>query len=97
MTPAFRLPTKKADPRCSCVNGQYECGWCSAIKRQRIWRQMTLQQQTYDRYVDPHNSAVLDSERHLDLDRIGRGCSCHISPPCSWCTDPENPRNQEDA
>ena len=21
------------------------------------------------------------------------GCSCHISPPCGWCTHPGNPRN----
>jgi hypothetical protein len=25
-----------------------------------------------------------------------RGCSCHISPPCGYCTHPGNPANQED-
>lgn len=92
----FHLPQKKADPRCSCVTGQYECGWCRALKRQKIWRGMTEQQRAYDRYVDPANSSVLDSERGLSLDRIERGCSCHISPPCSWCTGPENPANREE-
>jgi len=23
-------------------------------------------------------------------------CSCFISPPCSWCMHPGNPRNQEE-
>ena len=25
------------------------------------------------------------------------GCSCHISPPCGWCTHPGNPRNLAEA
>lgn len=87
---AFRLPAKKSDPRCSCVTGHYECGFCRAVKRQRIWRQMAPEQQAYDRYVDPANSSVLDSERHLNLDLIERGCSCHINPPCSFCTSQED-------
>ena len=24
------------------------------------------------------------------------GCSCHINPPCDYCTDPGNPANQEE-
>lgn len=23
-------------------------------------------------------------------------CSCHINPPCAYCTDPGNPDNQEE-
>lgn len=25
-----------------------------------------------------------------------RGCSCFISPPCSFCTHPGNPMNQDE-
>ena len=25
----------------------------------------------------------------------GSGCSCYSCPPCSWCTHPGNPHNQE--
>lgn len=28
---------------------------------------------------------------HYDM-----GCSCHISPPCSGCTHPGNPANQDE-
>ena len=29
-------------------------------------------------------------------DGMGGGCSCHINPPCGWCTHPGNPLNQEE-
>ncbi len=81
------LPTKKSDARCSCVTGYYECGFCRGIKRQRIWNRMSEKDRAYDRYVDPANSMALDAGRGVDLDRYERGCSCHISPPCSFCCD----------
>lgn len=81
-----RLPTKKDDPRCSCVPGHYDCGFCSGLRRQRIWNAMSPERRAYDRYVDPANSSVLDSGRNVDLDAYERGCTCHISPPCSFCT-----------
>jgi hypothetical protein len=31
-------------------------------------------------------------ERYTNL----TGCSCHISPPCGYCTHPGNPMNQEE-
>lgn len=34
-----------------------------------------------------------------DFDRGRReygGCSCHISPPCGYCTHPGNPLNQDE-
>lgn len=31
-----------------------------------------------------------------NFDREDMGCSCHISPPCGFCTDPGNPFNQEE-
>jgi hypothetical protein len=27
------------------------------------------------------------------FDDVDGGCSCHIAPPCSFCTDPGNPNN----
>ncbi|OJB35388.1 hypothetical protein [Burkholderia ubonensis] len=32
----------------------------------------------------------------FDADYRDRGCSCFISPPCSFCTHPGNPRNQDE-
>lgn len=85
---AVTLPKHKPhDPRCSCVEGQYECGHCRGIRRQRIWNRMTPEQRAYDRMVDPANSAVLDGGRDVDVDAFERGCTCHINPPCSFCTD----------
>jgi len=84
---SIRLPTAKADPRCSCVPGHYDCGFCTGIRRQRIWNAMSEKARAYDRRVDPANSATLDSGRDVDLGRYERGCSCHISPPCSFCCD----------
>jgi hypothetical protein len=83
---AIRLPHKKTDARCSCVDGHYECGFCRGIKRQRIWNQMSAKDRAYDRYVDPANSAVLDSGQRVDLDLYERGCTCHLCAPCSFCT-----------
>lgn len=82
----IRLPKRKAnDPRCHCVDGHYECGHCEGTRRQRIWNQMTPEQRNYDRMVDPINSAALDHGRNVDVDAFERGCTCHISPPCSYC------------
>jgi hypothetical protein len=30
---------------------------------------------------------------NFELNRGHECCSCFISPPCSWCTDPDNPHN----
>jgi len=84
-TPYVRLPTKKADPRCSCVPGQYDCGFCSGIRRQRIWNAMGTKEKAYDRHVAPTLAAALDAGRYADTSHYERGCSCHISPPCGFC------------
>lgn len=45
---------------------------------------------------------ILKPEHQADRDDFvaktydGGGCSCHISPPCGWCTHPGNPLNQEE-
>lgn len=33
----------------------------------------------------------------FDADFSDRGCTCFISPPCSFCVHPGNPRNQEES
>lgn len=71
------------DRKCGCVIGFYQCGRCEGIEQKAIWAKMTAKQRDYDRYVDPHGSAALDrSIASHDAD----GCSCHISPPCNYCT-----------
>lgn len=32
----------------------------------------------------------------FDDELADRGCTCFISPPCSWCTHPGNPHNQDE-
>lgn len=42
-------------------------------------------------------TAEADHELAVWLSEYGEGsCRCHISPPCSSCTHPGNPRNQEE-
>jgi hypothetical protein len=46
-------------------------------------------------------SRKLNSEAQKNRDDFDRcyphgGCSCHISPPCGYCTHPGNPLCQED-
>lgn len=43
----------------------------------------------------------LSDEAQDDRDRFNHyhadsGCTCFTNPPCSWCTHPGNPLNQED-
>lgn len=65
----------------------------------RIWHRMTPAQRDYDRFVGkiPLGASwtpeTLDGGRALDDRREERGlsvyeqgCSCHIAPPCSYCT-----------
>lgn len=66
---------------CTCRPGasyiDEMCGLCARKRRAEIFRGMTPEQQAYDRYVDSNGAYHTD---FLD------GCSCHISPPCSFCT-----------
>jgi len=85
--PMIMLPTKKTDARCSCVTGQYECGFCRGPKLRRIWNNMTERQRDYDRDV---------AHAPLDDGDYERGCSCHLSAPCSWCIDQPDPDAETD-
>jgi hypothetical protein len=45
------------------------------------------------------SSRVLTDAAQADRDDFDRNegcCSCHISPPCSACTHPGNPLNQDE-
>ena len=44
----------------------------------------------YGRSLKPEYFSLLEDFR---AKHDGRCCSCHIHPPCSWCTDPGNPLN----
>lgn len=44
-----------------------------------------------ERVLTPEAQADRD-----DFDAEDGCCSCHISPPCGYCTHPGNPLNQED-
>ncbi len=52
---------------------------------------MSEEKKNYDRHFDPEKSKKLDDalEGYRDYNS---GCSCHINPPCSYCTD----RREED-
>jgi hypothetical protein len=56
--------------------------------------------ETTERILAPKKrERVLTAEAQADRDDFDRddgGCSCHISPPCGYCTHPGNPLNQED-
>jgi hypothetical protein len=40
--------------------------------------------------------AAQDDREMFEAHYHGEGCTCFISPPCSWCLHPGNPRNQEE-
>jgi hypothetical protein len=42
--------------------------------------------------LTPESQADRDEFEEIDFN----GCSCFISPPCSFCTHPGNPQNQDD-
>jgi hypothetical protein len=46
-----------------------------------------------ERVLTPEAQADRDD---FDSDSDDGCCSCHIAPPCGWCTHPGNPHNQED-
>lgn len=45
-----------------------------------------------------HLTAEAEADRAAFHDYYGYGgnCSCHLNPPCSSCTHPGNPDNQDE-
>ncbi len=76
---AFKLP-------CGCTpdaSGYGYCGKCVKALRTKIWREMPESKKEYDRQFAPVESEKYDeyiAEEHNTC------CSCHINPPCSYCT-----------
>lgn len=70
---------------CGCTpdkSGYGYCDKCTTALRAKLWRQMSPEKKAYDRHFDPRGSAEMD-------DITYRGCSCHINPPCGYCTEKE--------
>jgi hypothetical protein len=63
---------------CSCEPADHEeCGCCARARRKSAYNKLTNEQRDYDRYVDPRQQYSTD---------FPAGCSCHINPPCGYCT-----------
>jgi ribosomal protein L37AE/L43A len=71
----------------ACGQGYWDCGKCRTKRRARAYRNLTAEQKAYDQYVDPMGAY------HTDFPV---GCSCHINPPCSFCTEGGAERRGED-
>lgn len=83
---------KRAPLSCGCTpdaSGYGYCGECTRKLREKIWRKMSEKERAYDRHFAPEQSKELDNAR---MEYI-TSCSCHINPPCSYCTD--GPGNDE--
>jgi len=67
----------------ACKNGDlycgthWDCGKCTREMNEAAMRRLTPAQREYDR---------LALAGWPDDDREPEGCSCHINPPCSYCT-----------
>lgn len=75
----MRKPCKNGD--LSCGAGYWDCGKCEDEMRRAAYKRLTPAQKAYDNFVDPLGAY------HTDYDREPQGCSCHISPPCSYCVN----------
>jgi len=73
----------------------------------RIWNSLTPKQRDYDRFVArriplgaskaPETADGVKMRNAMyDRENDERGCSCHISPPCSWCTDQPTDDEEQD-
>ena len=73
---------------CGCTpdaSGYGYCDKCTAALRQKIWNNLSKGQREYDRKFAPDQSKELDDYYNPDNEH-NTGCSCHINPPCSYCT-----------
>lgn len=82
---------------CGCVSddsGYGYCGECTRKLREKIWKNMNNERRNYDRHFSPEMSEGLDKTINDPIEEaipedaeFNTGCSCHINPPCSYCTD----------
>lgn len=77
-------------------------------RRLEIWKRMTPQQRDYDRYVGVipfgaswtcetagGDEAVAERKQEKGLSVYEQGCSCHINPPCGYCTRLEDAESEQ--
>lgn len=75
---------------CGCTPDASGFGYCSECVRklrEKIWKNMDNDKKNYDRHFDPNGSKKLDDVMENYFEGEPTGCSCHINPPCSYCTD----------
>ena len=70
--------------KCGCVPNQYTCGDCERKENEKVWSTMSEKDKQYDRHFAPHESRALDDA--MSSHSNNECCSCHINPPCGYCT-----------
>ncbi|MCP4201871.1 MAG: hypothetical protein GY769_08055 [bacterium] len=74
---------------CGCTpdaSGYGYCGECTRKLREKVWAKMDEGRRRYDRTFDPEGSKELDAAMGEYFGEKPGGCSCHINPPCPYCT-----------
>ena len=81
---------------CGCIpdaSGYGYCTECTRKLRLKIWHGLSEKQRDYDRRFGGEEIAEIDREYDRDRNETdNQCCSCHINPPCSYCTS----KNEED-
>ena len=75
MSMSLRVPSCTCGPEPVMHDG---CDLCRRASHARAYRRLTPAQRAYDNYVDPKGAYH---------SYFAEGCSCHISPPCSYCVE----------
>ncbi len=73
---------------CGCIpdaSGYGYCDKCTTTLKRKIWNNLSRKEREYDRLFAPDESSELDDYYNPDNEH-NTGCSCHINPPCSYCT-----------
>lgn len=74
---------------CGCEPDASGFGWCDkcvAGLRKKVWANMSEDRKNYDRHFAPVETMALDVDEGIFESRNYDSCSCHINPPCSYCT-----------
>lgn len=77
---------------CGCIpdaSGYGYCNKCTTALRRKIWAEMSQKERNYDRHFATSDSEDLDRYYNPD-NQHNSCCSCHINPPCSYCTSKSN-------
>ena len=81
---------------CGCIpdaSGYGYCGDCTSKLRKKIWAGLSEKQRDYDRQFGGSSTKELEEDYNRDrYETDNQCCSCHINPPCSYCTS----KNEDD-